>query len=380
VLLAAAVAAHDGVRRPAGALTTAPVANVQMGPVVKTTTASVTLTLPAASTAGTLLVATVASNRNSAFSSPGTGWSQAAQIGQLNAAAGIWYYAGNPGGISSVTFTDTSGTSTAGQLSEWRGVLAGSPVDKTGTKTATLLATSVTPSAGSVTTAGELAVTSTAQYMLLPSTATYTPGTGWTNLGNSGATSSSYQYTADYRTGVPTGSLSEKITSSEAGSLSAVIATFKPVTCTGGTRMVTAPPSVAFPAATLNGLDQTLTASAAVTPSDMSGSAAGWNVTATSTTFTNGAGKTLPATATTVTGAAPASAPGTCDLPTNSITYPVTLPAAATAPAAVKVYNAAANTGGGPLTLTLSFQLAVPASAYSGSYSSTWTFSIASGP
>src|SRR5581483_5783455 len=185
VLLAAAVAAHDGVRRPAGALTTAPVANVQMGPVVKTTTASVTLTLPAASTAGTLLVATVASNRNSAFSSPGTGWSQAAQIGQLNAAAGIWYYADNPGGISSVTFTDTSGTSTAGQLSEWRGVLAGSPVDKTGTKTATLLATSVTPSAGSVTTAGELAVTSTAQYMLLPSTATYTPGTGWTNLGNS---------------------------------------------------------------------------------------------------------------------------------------------------------------------------------------------------
>jgi hypothetical protein len=46
----------------------------------------------------------------------------------------------------------------------------------------------------------------------------------------------------------------------------------------------------------------------------------------------------------------------------------------------VKVYDAAANTGGGPLTLTLSFQLSIPASAYSGSYTSTWTFTIASGP
>jgi hypothetical protein len=56
------------------------------------------------------------------------------------------------------------------------------------------------------------------------------------------------------------------------------------------------------------------------------------------------------------------------------------LPAGTTAPTAAKVYNAAIGTGGGPLTLTLSFQLAIPANAYAGSYSSTWTFTIASGP
>jgi hypothetical protein len=230
--------------------------------------------------------------------------------------------------------------------------------------------------------AGELAVTAAAQYYATPVSVTYTPGTGWTNLGNSGATSSSYQYTADYRTGVSAGTVSETITSSSSlGFWSAVVATFKPRTCTGGgSPTMTPPSSVAFPAVTLNGADQTATANGAFTPSDMSGTAAGWNVTATSTTFANGVGQTLPTTATTVTGAATSANTGNCDLPTNSIAYPVTLPAAVTAPTAVKVFNAAANTGGGPLTLTLSFQLAVPASAYIGSYSSTWTFSIASGP
>jgi hypothetical protein len=380
VLLTAAVAVHDGVRRSAGALTTGAITNMQLGAVAKTTTASVTLTVPAASTAGTLLVATLVSNdKTGSFTVP-TGWTSAVHLTQTNAEAEVLYYANNPGGITSVTFTNAGGTSTAGQLSEWRGVLASSPIDKTGTKSATL-ANSVAPSAGTTTTAGELAVTSTAQYIALASTATYTPGTGWTNLGNSGATSSSYQYTADYRTGVPAGSVSETISSSATGTLSAVIATFKPTTCTGGgLTMTPLPSSVAFPGVTLNGLDQTATASTVLSPSDMSGTAAGWNVAATSTTFTNGAGKTLPTTATTVTGGTATYAPGNCDPPTNSIAYPVTLPAAATAPTAVKVYNAAAATGGGPQTLTLSFQLAVPASAYIGTYSSTWTFSISSGP
>jgi hypothetical protein len=67
-------------------------------------------------------------------------------------------------------------------------------------------------------------------------------------------------------------------------------------------------------------------------------------------------------------------------LPTNSVAYPVTLPAGATAPAAAKLYDAAANTGAGPTNVTLTFQLAVPANAYNGSYTSTWTFTIASGP
>jgi hypothetical protein len=373
------VIVSDARLHSAVALVTAPITKVQSGTMARVAGNSVTPTLPAASTAGTLLVATLASQKNSAFTAP-SGWVKAVNVAQLNADADIWYYANNPGGIASASFTNNGGASNAGQLSEWSGVAASSPLDKMGSTTSTLT-TSVAPTTSAATTvAGELAVTAAAQYIVLPSSATFTPGAGWTNLGNSGATSSSYQYTADYRTGVATGTVSETITSSALGTWSAVVATFKPVTCQSGSLALTPPSTVTFTGVTLTGLDRTTTASAALTPSDMSGNASGWNVQATSTIFTNTAGKTLPTTATTVTAASATAASGNCDLPTNAVSYPLTLPAAATAPTAVKVYNAAANTGGGPLTLTLSFQLSIPASAYSGSYTSTWTFTIASGP
>ncbi|MGH9009592.1 MAG: hypothetical protein ACRDYF_07045, partial [Acidimicrobiia bacterium] len=377
--LTAVPALHDGGRHPAGALVAKAIAKVQAGTVAKTATATVIPTLPGASTAGTLLVATLASQRNVSFTAP-TSWVRAASVSQVNAEAEIWYYADNPGGITSASFSSSGATATAGQLSEWSGAVPSSPLDKTGTATS-VLGTSITPATSAATTvAGELAVTAAAQFISLASAATFTPGAGWTNLGNSGATTSSYQYTADYRTGVGTGTVSETITSSEAGSWAAAVATFKPVTCQSGSLTLTSPSTVSFPAVTLTGTNRTATASAALTPSDMSGSAGGWNVQATSTTFTNAAGKALPTTATRVTGASATAASGNCDLPTNAISYPLRLPAGATAPTAVKVYNAAANTGGGPLTVTLSFQVSIPASAYSGNYASTWTFTIASGP
>ena len=69
-----------------------------------------------------------------------------------------------------------------------------------------------------------------------------------------------------------------------------------------------------------------------------------------------------------------------CRLPKNAITYPVTLPAAPVAPTAVKLYNAAAATGLGPSTVTLTAKLSVAPNSYNGVYSSTWTFSLISGP
>jgi hypothetical protein len=56
------------------------------------------------------------------------------------------------------------------------------------------------------------------------------------------------------------------------------------------------------------------------------------------------------------------------------------MPAAGTAPTAQKIYNAAANTGMGNQTVTASFRLSIPANTYAGSYSSTWTYSMASAP
>jgi hypothetical protein len=59
---------------------------------------------------------------------------------------------------------------------------------------------------------------------------------------------------------------------------------------------------------------------------------------------------------------------------------PFTLPAGATPPTAVKLYNAAAGTGEGIFTLTASINVAIPANAYAGVYASTVSLSIAAGP
>ena len=152
-------------------------------------------------------------------------------------------------------------------------------------------------------------------------------------------------------------------------------------TITAGTlAFVSAPGNITF-AATLNGADQTVTQTQAIDVGDATGSGTGWNLTATSTTFTAGA-KTLATTATTVTAAPTDVCDGgaTCTLATNSIGYPYTLPAATTAPTATKLFNGAANTGLGNQTITPSWKLSVPASTLTGSYTSTWTLSLVSGP
>ena len=148
------------------------------------------------------------------------------------------------------------------------------------------------------------------------------------------------------------------------------------------TSFVSTPASISF-TGTLNGLDQTISNPSAIDVGDATGSGTGWNITATSTTFaTGGNTHSLSTSATTVT-AAPTDAcdtGATCAVATNSVTYPYTLPAAATAPTATKLYNAAASTGLGNQTVTPTWKLAVPASTFAGAYNSTWTLSLVSGP
>lgn len=145
------------------------------------------------------------------------------------------------------------------------------------------------------------------------------------------------------------------------------------------------PGNVAFPGVTLNGADQTKTQTQAFDVSDATGSTSGWAITATSTTFTAGA-HTLSTAATTIPSAPTdaCDALSTCTLATNAISYPYTLPAAAVAPTATKLFNAAANTGMGNQTVTPTWQLAVPATTWAGGagtpYTSTWTFTLVSGP
>jgi len=142
----------------------------------------------------------------------------------------------------------------------------------------------------------------------------------------------------------------------------------------------TAPGTVTFPELTLNGLNQTKTVAVPFELTDNTGGN-GWNIAATSTTFTSGS-NTLPTTATTVASAPTSTCASgfTCTAPTNSISYPYTLPAAATAPTATKLVNAAVGSGMGHQTITPTFSLAVPATAHAGAYTSTWTFTLSSGP
>lgn len=128
--------------------------------------------------------------------------------------------------------------------------------------------------------------------------------------------------------------------------------------------------------------DSTPTYTLPLTAVDTTGTGAGWNLTITSTQFTTGGGTphTLGANASTITGVPSPVCVPTCTTPTNAVTYPVSVPAAATAPTAVKFFNAAANTGLGSFTVTPTVGVFVPAASFAGSYSSTLTVSIVSGP
>lgn len=153
-------------------------------------------------------------------------------------------------------------------------------------------------------------------------------------------------------------------------------------TLSAGTLSLTTSATPSF-ALTLDGTDQTASYTLPTTVTDATGSGAGWNLTVTSTQFSTGGASplTLPTSASSLTSITNACAPGsTCTTPTNSVTYPVSIPAGSTAPTAVKYFNAAANTGRGKFTNTPTVAVTVPANASAGSYTTTLTLSAVSGP
>ena len=127
--------------------------------------------------------------------------------------------------------------------------------------------------------------------------------------------------------------------------------------------------------ATLAGDDQTVNYSPALGLVDARGTGAGWNLTMSATTFSDGASHTLAAG--TVTGATQGCHSGsTCTTATNSVSgYPLTLSGTA-----VKFFNAAANTGLGKVDVTPTVQVAIPGNAYAATYTSTVTLAAVTGP
>src|SRR5439155_26454126 len=151
-------------------------------------------------------------------------------------------------------------------------------------------------------------------------------------------------------------------------------------TINAGALSITSPATATVRAITLNGSDQRGTYAPPLGANDTTGSGAGWNLTITSTQFTSGS-HTLATTASSINGAPTvACALGTCTLPTNSITYPVAVPAGVGPPAAVKFFNAAINTGMGNFTITPTVTVSFPANSFAGVYTSTVTFAIVSAP
>jgi hypothetical protein len=143
------------------------------------------------------------------------------------------------------------------------------------------------------------------------------------------------------------------------------------LTLSAGTVGITSPPANFGYTGSLTGDVLTLTSSFAVSVSDSSGTGAGWNLQAQIGTLTSGA-NTIPAANHSISGVSVSDVKGVG--PSNSIVtgqIPTTMG---------KIFNAAPNSGMGQSTMTFNTQLTVPASALAGSYSTTMTVSIVSGP
>ena len=170
-----------------------------------------------------------------------------------------------------------------------------------------------------------------------------------------------------------------------------------------GSLSATVPGSLTW-SATLTGVGQDVVdmtaADQGYVVDDATGSGDGWNVTTSATTFSTGGGtpKTLADTGTfsttgSITSATATTSPsqactstGDCTLPANSTTYPVAI-TTASSPSAFTIYNAASGTGIGSVNIggsgamnPVGWWIHVPGTTAPGTYTSTITINVLSGP
>ena len=126
---------------------------------------------------------------------------------------------------------------------------------------------------------------------------------------------------------------------------------------------------------TLDGTDQTVSYAPILGVIDARGTGLGWNLQISATTFSDLSGHTLaPGQVGSVAQACTAGS--TCTAATSSgISYPLTI-----ATTAAKAFNAAAATGLGKINVTPTINVAIPGNAYAGTYTSTVTLAVTTGP
>jgi hypothetical protein len=200
------------------------ISNVQVGPETAATH-FIVIPISVSTRAGDLLVANLSAQDGVNSITGPAGWIQAATSTQSGEGRDdIWYYPNNPGGVTSAMFTVLpASVDVVAQMSEWKGVVAASPLDQAGTKaigTATTSAT-VATSAG-MAQANELVITNDGYK--ISAGQTFTPGTGWTSL----VADTLNGFSSEYRLNLPAGVASETVTTSQASQWSLAIATFKP--------------------------------------------------------------------------------------------------------------------------------------------------------
>lgn len=169
-------------------------------------------------------------------------------------------------------------------------------------------------------------------------------------------------------------------------------------TISAGSLAITPPTALSW-STTLNGTDQevvdTTTNDQSLTVNDPTGSGNGWHVSASATAFTCSTsgtcgtstlgtnaftvnGSTSDNTLTTAPAVACASGATGCTVatPDGTISYPVAVPTTATS-----IFNAGANTGMGKNTISsIGWWLAIPANTKAGTYTSTVTLAVSTGP
>ncbi|MGH3258146.1 MAG: hypothetical protein ACRDOU_22605 [Streptosporangiaceae bacterium] len=277
-------------------------------------------------------------------------------------------------GATGVSYTYTFTTALLGVMTSATMTVppgtAGTPT--LGTVSPAFLGESVTLSGTTITFSG-ISLTS-----LLPGTAVSIQVNGLTNTATAGV------YPAEIVT--------ETVGTGLASGVTAGVSLTGPLT-------VTAPGSLTW-AVTLNGINQsvadTVSGDEQLAVSDETLTGAGWDVTISATTFTNGA-HTLPDTGTFVlTGAVSSITASTtpslactlsCLPPDDAVTYPVAVTTAASSPSPVSIYAASADSGLGGILLggstaadPFGWWVKVPGNAWRGAYTSTVTVAIASGP
>jgi hypothetical protein len=154
---------------------------------------------------------------------------------------------------------------------------------------------------------------------------------------------------------------------------------------------------------TLNGLDQYLVDTSSGDQSylvnDASGSGAGWHMTVSATQFTTGGGTpallnnsgtfstngSTSLESSTNSPTAACSSGATCTLPSNGTTYPVAITTGGGTPTAYTIYDTAASSGLGSITVGIGanpvgWWLFLPANTLHGTYTSTVTLELISAP